>query len=175
MQLELQRTHVNHLFRKVKYVLHLNLVCTPDEVAIIHRHRLHETVLYEVPEIETYRTQATRALMASDARSCFNPHGAKDMMSDLASSAYYTIAAWSSYSLTVADLLAGTTVTCLSLFEQLECEEIITSQLDDLDQTVQDALAFDVGREQILEPDDQTDQAGVPPHRWARPYAVGVE
>lgn len=175
MQLELQRTHVNRRLRKVKYVLHLNLVCTPDEVAIIHRHRLHETVLYEVPEIETYRTRATRALMAGDARSCFNPRGAKDMITDFATSAYYTVAAWSSYSLTVTDVLAGTTVTCLDLYQLLDAEETITSQLDDLDRTVQDALAFDVGREQILEPDDHADQDGVPPHRWARPHALGIE
>lgn len=169
MELLLQRTQRTTFWRSSEYVLHVSLVCSADELWLIDQHRLARNRLYAVPEIETHQDRAQDAFARSDTRSCFRSSGAAKLLGDTVAGAFHAARARLGYVVTIADAIAGTTIACQSLYELLACEEDITAGFDQLDRDVRNALAFSIGREQVLTPDGAEPPAGVAPADWATP------
>ncbi len=167
-QLMLQR--YQQTGRNRTYCLTVELHCTPDELTLIDEHRLGSHALYAVPEQQHDHDRAVDAFARSDTRSLFRGSDARRLLGDLIVGLFHLTRSQLRYSVTVADAVDGTTIYCSDLMELLECERLITASFDQFDRLLDDAHAFTVEREQILDPDGAPDDAGTPPHQWANPY-----
>jgi len=173
VDLILQRDRRISVWQINEYVLTVSLICDQEELAIIDEHHLAQNQLYAVPEIETNHQQATAAFQRSDTRSCFNGKQAGTLMLDTAVALVHATRARLGYVVTVADAINGTTIATRDLYQLLSCEEEIITAFDQLDRDVQNALAFTIGREQVLTPDGAEEPTGTPPADWANQYRRG--
>ncbi|MCH9808439.1 MAG: hypothetical protein K0U74_11955 [Alphaproteobacteria bacterium] len=167
MQLLLQREFDQ---RSETYRLYVVLLADQNEVAVIEQHQFTALTLYAVPQVQDNFDLATRALQTSDSRSVFSPTDARRHLSDVMRATLHFLLARTGFVVTVAGALSGTTVTCRDLFELLQCERDITDNFNQLYQHVQEAIAFANGREQVLTPEDQEQDTGVPPEAWANQH-----
>ena len=170
MQLMLQRNARPGRGRRLTYILYVSLLPDEAEHDIITRHRLGQTELFAIPEIELHLRQATDAFERSVNNDCLTEDGAKQFIANTASALYHNVVAWCGTRVLVRDALQGTTITCPDVYELLECERKIAEAFDKLDSTVRDVLAFDVGREENHLPDTDDRPTGTPSRAWANHF-----
>ena len=156
-------------FQKLEYGLKARLFCPALELQTIRNHNLGRTVMYEVPEVEAHKREAQRAHDRFENRSVFSSKEPGGIFSDLASEIYHNAKAYFCFTVTVADAIEGISITCPDLNTLVECERDIQSAFDALEQSVQNALAFETGRQQVFAPDGTEEPEGVQPADWGNP------
>lgn len=167
MELLTQRHRRRSLFGSSEYTTDISLLCTAAERQVIADHRLDRIQLFAVPEIEINQQRSIEAFERSDARSVFFSYDAGKLLIDILAGLFHAARSRMAFAVTVDDAIAGTTIRCSDLFQQLEAEQQINAAFDDLHHTVEDALAFSIGREQVLVPEDVDEPDGLPPANWA--------
>jgi len=169
MELLTQNHRRRTLFGSSEYITDISLLCTATERQVIADHRLDRIQLFAVPEIEINQQRSMQAFERSDARSVFFSNDAGKLLIDILAGLIHAARSRMAFSVTVADAIAGTTIRCSDLFQQLEAEQQINAAFDDLHRTVENALAFSIGREQVLVPEEADETNAITPARWANP------
>ncbi|MGH1419410.1 MAG: hypothetical protein ACRBCJ_11185 [Hyphomicrobiaceae bacterium] len=167
MKLIFQRSHRTSFGHPIVYILDVTIATTVEERCLIKDHHLGKTTLYAVPEIVTNQDRATTAFQRSDNRSCISSSDTPRLIADIVSALFHMMRANFGYRITVNDAISGTRVLCADLYELLDLETAITTNFDELDRDVQNALAFTIGREQILIPETNEELTTTPPAYWA--------
>ncbi len=167
MNLLLQRSQQQSLFRTIEYVLQVTIVCTADDLNTLTEHGLHHNQLFVVPEVETHQQNARQAFERADNRSVFDPKAAAGMFTDHAAGLIHLARAKLAFAVTVADAIEGTTIICRDLREMVRCERQITDAFDELHQDLENVLAFTTDREQVLAPEGAEEPDGIAPANWA--------
>ncbi len=164
MRLRLHRSATRSLFGSVEYHLTVELFTSRQEADVIAAHRLTEHTVYIVPEALEYQRRTNAALERDRSLSAWRDGGAV-VRSNL-TAFYFWLRTRLAFSVTVASMMQGTIINCTNLEQLLACERELIAAFDTLKLSVDDALAFDQGREQLLAPDAEDDTERAPPATW---------
>ncbi len=170
MRLLLHRSQHRTVFRQLRYTLDVTLVTSQEERRVIKAHRLYEQSAYIVPEALEFDRRATAAC---ERERSLSPLRTKDsgaiIKADIAA-LYFWLRARTAFHVTVADMCNSIVITCTNMPQLIACENEITATFDELKVTVDNALTFETGREQILAPDAEADPDITPPAAWRPNY-----
>ncbi len=167
MELLIERDDSQSFFVFKKYILNVILICTADELHLIDSHQLYKQHMFAVPELVERKQAAANAFKRSVDRPIFHSENAGKILADSMSAIYNAAKAQFSFVLTVRDAIEGFTIECPDLRELVQCEQQIVATFDELHQSLEDAQAFSMNREQVLAPDGAEDEDGPPPAAWA--------
>ena len=152
MELLLRRHH--QIARaKLAYHLDVQLLCDAEERRIIRQHAFLDVFLFADPDRDLTQQRADHILERAQGRNVFNSRGAYAFYGDVCLSLLQWLRSKTYFVVTVRRALEGTTITCSNLEELLTCEEQIRQQFDDVARIVADALAFELGQENLYAPD----------------------
>ena len=147
----------------IEYVLHATLICNPIALEIIEEHGLKKKTLFEVPEVDAHRQQAQQAFDRSFDRSIFKSQDAGKIIIDNLTGAVHFARSKLAFSITVADALSGTSISCPHLDEIVACERQISEAFDALYRDVTNAMNFSTRQEHVLAPDGDEDMTIINP------------
>lgn len=156
------------------YKLTAHIDANPEERRIIHAHGFAEKLAYIVPlhHVEDLERRAEAAYQRQKQLSVFRQEDAGKIVwentKSVALAIRASVALASAFKVTISELLLGTVIEGTRLNEVLETEASIIKTFDALKRLCDEAFAFEIASEAVLEPDpDPADQL-TPPSTWPR-------
>lgn len=159
----LLRRHHQIVHAKLAYNLDVQLLCDAEERRVIRQHALLDVFLFADPDRDLTQQRASHVWERAQSRNVFVGRSAYAFYADVCLSALQWLRSKTYFVVTVRRALGGTTITCTNLEELLSCEEQIRHRFDEIARIVVDALAFELGQENLYAPDtDDQDDLPVP-------------
>jgi|SRR6185503_14853886 hypothetical protein len=168
MYKHLARSETRSFWGFARYQLSARLYVTPDERRILTRHRLQRIEIFHDPVRDDLEASTIAAHDSAKARGLFvtKVRDAAAITASEISAITSAIRALRAFRITVGDLLDGVTITHRSLREIGHIEQILKDSIDDIDQSLQTAVAYSGETEDIFMPG--TDDDTTPPAEWPR-------
>ena len=166
MELILQRDLRRRWFA-TQYILHITFVLDEEELRPATLNNLTNYTLYQPPTVQTYEHDAERAFNRCRQNKWTSIADTEQGLIDLTAAVFHRSRSFFSFRLTLADAVAGASVGCPDFYAMLSCEEEIAANFDRVAELLDNALAFETEREQVLIPDNAVEADGVPPADWA--------
>ena len=162
MFLHIIRAQARSMFGRRLYQLSASLEATPDEIEIIHSHRIDRLECFYDRYRDTLLDQAEEASDNARAVKLF-PATLMDVFvvwTEALHSVYLTYRAATAFKITVGDLIqpGGVTIIHRSLSEILLVERAITASVKPIIAAVEAASSFEAETEFIMAPDGDRDE-----------------
>ena len=165
MHLHLARANTSGFFSR-RYRIDLQVHCSPADRATILAHDFSRQLIYVSPQARDLAARAVAAHQHSRALSVWNQDHQPTIIWDNVKSIALAARSRMAFAISVADLLAGTSITS-GLQDVLAAERAITQAFDKLSALVTHAHTFDQGAETVLVPDAHADApTTTPPSGW---------
>jgi hypothetical protein len=156
IQLKLKRSQRTSTFGTLFYMLDARMAVSNEDLSLIQRYKLADTVVYDSKNRQQYSEAAKGHLESTREQASLldTPKnqlvGAAKTFYRLGRASFSTALAALSLRITVSSLLRGVHIECESMGELLEGEDAIITAARNVKQYLETAATFD-GREEILE------------------------
>lgn len=169
MNLHIARSERYTYFGSRRYRLTARLIVTGPEQAIISRHYLDRTEIFFDPDRDRFQRAAEAHHDDARAPGLFVTKVRTAAAVSLAETRAIVAAvrALGAFTLTLDDLLSGTTVEQPSLQAIRDLERVLVASVDTIDETVQAAISYSEPSEDVFA-SGTNDDATVSPNQWPR-------
>lgn len=152
------------------YRIDARLELSPQELQVIRSHRLHRFEVFVDPYRDHLRARADAAYSRQKALPLFllDGHQLRSLWLETVRELSLLIRARFAFRITIADLIAGVSITNPSLNAILDIEHVLQASVDAIAGTVSAALDYQDGHESITAPEDP--DTGTPPDQWTKSW-----